>query len=692
MSWAYRYSFPLFGPLAVSLAAQAPLADRVYELEAVEVTSPTGLAQNVNAVPQSIDAVGPQSASLMSPTWVGEMLNTLPGVLFVQLRGPIDAPSVRLPVSYENTQMYLQDGVPLQSPISYNHAAFAYSGALTSLGGVEVLKGPGTALHGSDAFGAVINVKSLAPTGTPSGSFRLAGGSYGLFEARTEVSDGLGGGHSYRVALSTAQEDGWRDMTGWWRHQAIVRHRWANDRTQVDTFITATDFDSEMAGTHTPESYAENPRGDAFDPAVPRDKAHETAKYLRLHSEVTHRLDNIFTLQVTPYLRWIDSDYMVTWEPATLPEVSDDTETLGLLARLYADWSPRSQTVLGFDVEQTDFATSTLQTLPTVEVWGDVYPQGLHYDYEVDYRNLAPYLQHTQDLGNNVKLLLGLRYENARYVYDNHLASGQQDAFYRPADRTDRFEAVNPKAGLNWEFLPDRHLYARYAHGFRIPKAESLYALNSSQTGFSLDPEQIDSYELGFKGALTERVYFATSVYTMRSRDGLTGVTTLAGEITTNAGKRRYDGVEAQIAWRARDNLTLTLAGAVQGSEILQDQPDGEDPRGVNGKTPHYQPARSGHVGLQWWPEVLERRLMVGLGLQYLGPWWIDDQNTARTDDEYLVDLRLRYAFASGWAVTGKVLNLLDREFPIAAHDSGYGPRFRPVDAQRASVGLERAW
>ncbi|KAF0094054.1 MAG: TonB-dependent receptor [Puniceicoccaceae bacterium 5H] len=690
-----RYA-SLFPTLALTagalLHAQEAPPERVYELEALEVTAASGITEDVNRIPQTIDAVSPAAAEVKQPSWVGELLNTLPGVYMVQLRGPIDAPSVRLPVSYDNTELYLQDNVPLQSPIRFNHAAFAYSGAMTSLGGVEVLKGPGTALHGSDAFAAVINVKSLEPTQAFSGNFRTTVGEYGLLEARGEVSDGIGANQAYRVAFSTAQENGWREMTGWWRQQAIVRHRWQGDDTEVNTILLGTDFDSEMAGTHTPESYAEDPRDDALDPAVPRDQAHEKAQYLRLSSEVTHRFSPVFSLQVTPYARWIDNTYMITWEPATLPLVEDETGTFGLLSRLYADWGEDSQTVLGVDGELTDFATATVQNLPTVEVWGEVYPQGPHYDYGVDYRNYAPYVQHTQAIAEGLVLVLGLRYEHARYAYDNHLSSGAQDAFYRPADREDDFEAVNPKLGLNWEFARQQHLFGRYAHGFRIPMAASLYELSSAQTDFRLEPEQIDSYELGYKGALGDDVYLTASAYNMRSHDGLTGVTTPAGEITANGGEREYRGVELQLAWRLRDNLTATLAGALQDAEILQDQPDGADPRGVNGKTPHYQPERLAHLDVRWWPAFAHRRLRVDLGLQYLGPWWIDDQNTRQTPEEYIANLRLAYDLDEAWTVTAKLLNALDRDYAAAAHDSGYGPRYRPGNPRTLSVGLERRW
>ena len=67
------------------------------ELETVVVVAASGRAEQVLDIPQTIDVVSSDTAAAAQPTWIGEVLNKLPGVYFAQLRGPIDMPAIRLP-------------------------------------------------------------------------------------------------------------------------------------------------------------------------------------------------------------------------------------------------------------------------------------------------------------------------------------------------------------------------------------------------------------------------------------------------------------------------------------------------------------------------------------------------------------------------------------------------------------------
>ena len=48
---------------------------------------------------------------------------------------------------------------------------------------IEIMRGPGSTLYGSEAMGGVIHVITRRGTGTPSGSLAVEGGSYGTFAA-----------------------------------------------------------------------------------------------------------------------------------------------------------------------------------------------------------------------------------------------------------------------------------------------------------------------------------------------------------------------------------------------------------------------------------------------------------------------------------------------------------------------------
>ena len=84
--------------------------------------------------------------------------------------------AIRQPITTKPMYLYLEDGVPTRSTGFFNHNAL-YEVNLPQSGGLEVLKGPGTAMYGSDAIGGVVNVLTRAAPVTPLFDATMEGGS-----------------------------------------------------------------------------------------------------------------------------------------------------------------------------------------------------------------------------------------------------------------------------------------------------------------------------------------------------------------------------------------------------------------------------------------------------------------------------------------------------------------------------------
>ncbi|MCG8414865.1 MAG: TonB-dependent receptor, partial [Pseudomonadales bacterium] len=413
-----------FKPMVVYLAGTTTLASIAQESSIEEIiVSTTGQSETLFSTPITVETVSGQQSQFDQATWIGETVNRMPGVYFQQFRGPVDAPAIRLPVSFDNVYLFLQDNVPLQSPISFNHAAFSYSGALTSPGGMEIIKGPGTAIHGSDALAAVVNVKSRAPEFDPSFNVAARAGEENMQDIRVDMTGGVNENHALRLAVSYQSDDGWRDTTAWDRTQIIGRHLYKNDSLEINSILSYTDFDSQMAGGLRANELATTPWLDGLSPQVDRDEARDQAEYLRLSSEIRAEVNDTLALQFTPYIRRIDPQYMAVWQPAITPITDSLTDTVGLLSRAYVDWSNRSSTIFGVDIENTDFERITTQTRPTESVFGTIYPQGVHLDYEIDYQSIAPFVEHHYQFNDQLSMVFGLRFEDSEYDFRNNLTA-----------------------------------------------------------------------------------------------------------------------------------------------------------------------------------------------------------------------------------------------------------------------------
>jgi vitamin B12 transporter len=122
---------------------------------------------------------------------VAELLRSTPGMTMVQTGGLGTVTSAYVRGGESDYNKVLLDGIPLNEP----GGAFSF-GALTTAGleRIEIVRGPMSALFGSDAMSSVIHlVSARARSGSrPSGSFDIEGGSYGT--GRIQGTAGLGVG------------------------------------------------------------------------------------------------------------------------------------------------------------------------------------------------------------------------------------------------------------------------------------------------------------------------------------------------------------------------------------------------------------------------------------------------------------------------------------------------------------------
>ena len=154
------------------------------------------------------------------------------------------------------------------------------------------------------------------------------------------------------------------------------------------------------------------------------------------------------------------------------------------------------------------------------------------------------------------------------------------------------FKQFTPRASISFKPTPNHNIYASYSKGFKgggfDPRGVGTAAPDFNGNGItgaggdqadiyrflSFRPEKVDSYEIGWKGALFDRAFtFAVSAFHADYTDvqvpgsvGATvgGIQTFIG-ITTNAGKARFRGLEFEGNLVARDAF---IDGAKLGLQV----------------------------------------------------------------------------------------------------------------------------
>ncbi len=217
----------LLASLATSggLAAQGP--DTVM-LNPVVVTA-TRVPVPVDAVASAVTVVTGRELELRGIRTVAEALRTVPGAAVVETGSFGGQTSLFLRGGESDYVKVLVDGVPWNQP----GGAFDFADLTTdNVDRIEIVRGPGSVLYGSDAVTGVIQVFTRTGRGAPRVTAAARAGTYGSAEYETALAGG-GSRASYSVAVSRFRSDGLYPYNNQYRNTVVSsRVRFApDDRT-----------------------------------------------------------------------------------------------------------------------------------------------------------------------------------------------------------------------------------------------------------------------------------------------------------------------------------------------------------------------------------------------------------------------------------------------------------------------------
>ena len=121
---------------------------------------------------------------------VADVLRSVPGVDVHEAGGIGTATSVAIRGSNPGETLVLIDGVRIGDPTATDGSVDFGNLAVTDIERIEVLRGPQSALYGSDAMGGVINIITRKGTQTPRRSVSIEAGRYGTIDTRASMSGG----------------------------------------------------------------------------------------------------------------------------------------------------------------------------------------------------------------------------------------------------------------------------------------------------------------------------------------------------------------------------------------------------------------------------------------------------------------------------------------------------------------------
>jgi vitamin B12 transporter len=190
---------------AVAFPAAA-VAQSSVTLPDIVVTASRG-PQSIEQTGSAITVVGERELTTTNPASVVDALRVVPGLDISEAGGPGGTSSVRLRGANAGQTLVMIDGIRVNDP---DAASGDFDFSMLDTGAIErieVLRGPQSALYGSDAIGGVVNIITKSGGGDPRFNVRSEAGRYGTLNTNGSLTGGFGP-WSYVLSGSRQQSEG----------------------------------------------------------------------------------------------------------------------------------------------------------------------------------------------------------------------------------------------------------------------------------------------------------------------------------------------------------------------------------------------------------------------------------------------------------------------------------------------------
>lgn len=631
----------------------------------------------------------------ISSLHIQEAIVRMPGVNLQQGEGQEYLPAVRSPVLTGagacGAFLTMQDSIPLRAAgfCNVNELFEAYSEAAQR---IEVVRGPGSAVYGSNAVHGVINI--LLPE-VPEQSQGQVGLEMGENSYRREqVSYGTRfGDQGFLASVTTTHDGGFRDDAGYDQQKAQLRHEISTGDWNIATSFVATNLNQETAGyLEGKDSYKDKD----LIKTNPNPEAYRDVQSFRLYSRLERSFDDDSSLVITPYARHSEMDFLMHFLPGQ-PLEQNGQDSAGLMLAWHSAMGDSLRLVSGLDTEITDGYLKQTQDQPTQ---GSAFlqatlPQGKQYDYQVDAFQVAPYIQADWFITPALTLTAGLRYELMDYRYDNRMIDGRTDEngipcamggcrYNRPADRNDSFRNWSPKLGMLYRVNDNLNLFVNLARGFRAPQATELYRLQGDQNVADLDSEEIDSVELGIRGSV-ENFSYEANIYSMEKSNVIFQD---SSRMNQDNGETEHAGVELELNYRFAELWNLGLVANYGDHTYSKNQLIGSTD--IKGNKVDTAPEYFGTLVLGVNP--LDS-LRGELEYVYMDDYFTDPENLHQYDGHQLFNARMVWEPTERTALSLKVLNLTDRRYAKRADYTTFTEdRYFPGEPRSFYAGVKYAF
>ena len=645
------------------------------ELDEV-IVSASRVEEKVKETPTTTNIVASDEIEDVKFRNPAEILNRLPGIYTHDFGGESELTSIRVPTHFTNGYtMVFVDGVPTTS---YGTGS---SGQITDLNDrnierIEVVKGPSSALYGSNAIGGIINIITKDPSPEPEVNFWAEYGEYEQYTGGVSASDS-GQKVSYNLDVNYKDAEGWRENSAINKKVGTGKLQFApTDSSLLGLKVEMLSSENESAGSLDEADFIEDWRHSYYPISeTTMDKYVGTITYnYFLQNGEFKTVVNVRKIDHTTLPHY--NIRQIKGKPGT-PHLNDyhgyfndiqglDTDLQLLYSRDMSFW--RSKLIVGLDAEYG--GTETDQD--NLEVyWDPARKQFTSYtfvvddaDYQKDNKLLdvttkvtSPYLQLAASPFGRLRLTAGGRFDMVTYEVDDKLNGGTAGDMSGDKD----FSKFSPKVGATYEVNNNLNVYASYSEGFVVPTESQLFT--STNYNPQLDPEKAENYEIGLRSRFWDRrIDLDVAAYTMTIEDKIAQLDRTSTYY--NAAESSMKGIETVFVLRPTDMFSISCAYTYARNKwetYVVDTSTGpavslED---YSGNTQARSPEHHFNIRLAVMPFA---GFTAELEVDKISSQYGDDANEVSYSRPTLVNLRTSYDWEN-WSFWAHLTNLTDKKY-----------------------------
>lgn len=492
---------------AVAQSQNPPVAS-----EEIVVTA-SALPERVDDTPASVTVITHEDIDARLARDVSDVLREVPGVTIARIGSAGHQTSIFTRGSNPAHTLVMWNGIAINTPFfgGYDWGQFSTSG----IEQIEIVRGPYSALYGSDAMAGVVNILTVP---TRSGfQASVEGGGHGLLNAQVGGSH-VKGGLTLSGAFESRKDDGFADNDDFDQQSANVALRWTSPSQfsigltgRYTTYDLGVPTNLNFSLDQLVPSLERRQDGSEQQIAIPIEQVFGAFQYELLLAE--NRREDTLDDPGDPFGPFFQS-----------------TDSRTRRARL----TTRTKTFLGTIVAGAEGADTVVD---------DVTNFGPNFlDKERQERSLFIEDRYSRSVGvSRFELSAGIRYDD----YDTF---GSE---------------TSPRVAAAW-IAGRNKFHAAYGEGFRAPSVGELYSPFGGNT--SLRAERSRSIEAGVGHSFDRGGAVSLTLFQDRYRDLITNF----GFNLANIGRARARGAEVS----AHGPVTANVNGGITYTYLDSEQDD----------------------------------------------------------------------------------------------------------------------